>query len=76
MADTKPNEDTVKASGNDETVATVKPTAPKGKQISAVFSDAEQEQLAELRWQGRHDKTSDVLKAAVKFYAEAKLPKA
>lgn len=54
-----------------------KPTrkGPNGKQISAVFSPEEEAQLAELRWLGRHDKVSDVLKAAVAFYADAKLPK-
>lgn len=78
MADKTTTETIAPVTDGPEVVNENKPKrkGPNGKQLSAVFTPEEEAQLSELRWAGRHDKISDVIKAAVKFYAEAKLPAA
>jgi len=59
MGDTKSTETTEAA------VETVEVATPKGKQLGAVFSDAEQAQLDELRGALNLNKNSEVIKRAV-----------
>lgn len=41
-----------------------------GKQVGAWFNPAEYEELREVRFVKRHDKDSDVIKAAVREYVD------